>query len=56
MAGLGQAFAPDGSLRQVISLDDGDLVEMIGEHPGSQQAGHAAADHQRVLKFVCCHF
>jgi hypothetical protein len=29
-------------------LEDGDVVDVLGEDAGGDQAGHAAADHQRL--------
>ena len=41
--GLGLSLARLGLVVHQVTLDDSDLVEMVAEHPGRQQAGHAAA-------------
>jgi hypothetical protein len=40
-------------IRQLISLDDGDPVEMVGEHASREHAPDAAAHHDGVAAGSC---
>ncbi len=47
-APLRDTLAGLGAVAQRVALDDGHPLEVVGEHPRGQQAGHAADDDDGV--------
>ena len=45
MAGMRHALARRRLVEQIVPLDDGDAGKTLGEHPGGDEPGDAAADH-----------
>ena len=48
MASLGHAGTGGGAVGQVVALDHRDVVELLGERPGSGEAAHAGAEDDGV--------
>ncbi|GLI02396.1 hypothetical protein Pa4123_76740 [Phytohabitans aurantiacus] len=48
MVSLRHALAHLGLVRKPVTLDDGDLLDMLGKGAGSTKAGEAAADDDGV--------
>ena len=47
---LGNALARHRTVGKGVAVDEGDLVEGLGEHPGGEQPRQARAQHDRVLR------
>ena len=48
VASLGHAPAGLGLVGKLVAIDDGDRVEMVGQHTGGGETGHARADDDGV--------
>ena len=42
-----------GIVRQHVTLDDGDVLEVIGKHSGGEQTAYARPQHDRALPQFC---
>ena len=50
MAALGHLAAPRRGVGKGVAVDDGDVVEAVGQHAGRAEPGHAGADHDGVAR------
>jgi hypothetical protein len=48
VSALGCALTIDGTGREFVTLQHGDVIKKLGERPGCGQTAHAGADHNGV--------